>query len=54
MEGERLSRFAEQNGGVEAFQVLEFLNVDGSRIVIGENFLAGSVDRENTRQSSGK
>lgn len=43
MDTERLSRFANQNGEVEAFQVLEFLNVDGSRIVIGENSLAGSI-----------
>jgi putative ABC transport system permease protein len=40
---ERLSHFAEQNDDVEAFQALEFLNVDGSQIVIGENSLATSV-----------
>lgn len=43
MDTERLSHFAKQNGEVEAFQVLEFLNVDGSQIVIGENSLADSV-----------
>jgi len=39
----RLASFAEQNGNVCEFQVLEFLNVDGARIVIGENSLADSV-----------
>jgi len=38
-----LTAFAEQNGGVEDFQVIEFLNVDGAEIVIGGNSLAGSV-----------
>jgi putative ABC transport system permease protein len=40
---ERLAAFAGQNGSVEKFQVLEFLNVDGAQIVIGENSLSKSV-----------
>lgn len=43
MDNERISRFAEQNDDVEEFQVLEFLNVDGSQIVIGDNSLAASI-----------
>jgi len=40
---ERLLSFAGQNGDVEEFQILEFLNVDGSQIVLGENSLVDSV-----------
>lgn len=43
LDSERLARFAEQNDDVEMFQVLEFLNMDGSEIIIGENSFAGSV-----------
>ncbi len=39
----RLEAFANNNREVEAFQVLEFLNIDGSKIVIGGNTLANSV-----------
>ena len=39
----RLTAFADQNGSVDEFQVLEFLNVDGARIVINGSSLAGSV-----------
>lgn len=39
----RLTSFAEQNSNVEEFQVLEFLNVDGARIVINGNSLADNV-----------
>ncbi|HWP79028.1 MAG TPA: FtsX-like permease family protein [Candidatus Acidoferrum sp.] len=39
----RLQNFAQKSGDVEASQVLEFLNVDGSQIVIGGNSLSGSV-----------
>lgn len=39
----RLERFATKNESVEEFQVLEFLNVEGSEIVIGTKNLAGSV-----------
>ena len=40
---ERLAAFAEQNNSVDEFQVLEFLNVDGAQIVIGDDSLANSV-----------
>lgn len=40
---ERLSHFADTQGNTEFFQVLEFLNIDGAEIIIGENSLAGSV-----------
>ena len=39
----RLTAFAERSDNVDEFQVLEFLNVDGARIVIERNSLAGSV-----------
>ncbi|RRJ63265.1 ABC transporter permease [Paenibacillus oralis] len=39
----RLTEFAERNGNVDEFQVLEFLNMDGSRIRLGDNSLANSV-----------
>ncbi|MHA6529205.1 ABC transporter permease [Paenibacillus sp. BAC0078] len=39
----RLAAFAEQNSNVAEFQVLEFLNVDSVRIVIGGRSLADSV-----------
>lgn len=39
----RLAAFAEQNNNVDEFQVLEFLNVDGARIVIDGNSLTDSV-----------
>ncbi len=40
---ERLLQFARQNENVEDFQILEFLNVEGSQIVIGANSLANNV-----------
>jgi putative ABC transport system permease protein len=43
IDNERLAAFAKNNSNVKEFQVLEFLNIEGSRIVIGENSLAGSV-----------
>ncbi|WP_110929892.1 ABC transporter permease [Paenibacillus bouchesdurhonensis] len=39
----RLTEFADQNSNVEEFQVLEFLNMDGARIVLGDHSLADSV-----------
>jgi putative ABC transport system permease protein len=39
----RLRAFAEQNGNVEQFQVVEFVNVDGARIQIGRNTLVGNA-----------
>ncbi|MBC2723603.1 ABC transporter permease [Desulfosporosinus sp.] len=39
----RLTAFAEQNGHVDEFQVLEFLNVDGVQIVFGEGSLGDNV-----------
>lgn len=39
----RLSAFAEQNSHVDQFQVVDFLNVEGSRIVINGSSLTGSV-----------
>ncbi len=43
LDSARLAAFAAQREDVEAFQVLEFLNVDGARIAIGERSLAHSV-----------
>lgn len=39
----RLTEFAEQNSNVDEFQVLEFLNIDGARIILGDSSLAGNV-----------
>lgn len=39
----RLTTFAEQNGNVDEFQVLEFLNVDGARIIFDKSSLADNV-----------
>lgn len=43
METARLVAFVEQNGDIDEFQVLEFLNIDGARIIFEERSLAGSV-----------
>lgn len=49
----RLETFAKQNSNVDEFQVLEFLNVDGARIVINGNSLADRVqDNGFSTQSS--
>ncbi len=39
----RLSSFAEQNSNVDEFQVVEFLNMDGTQIILGKRSLAGNV-----------
>lgn len=39
----RLTTFAEQNSHVDEFQVVEFLGIDGTQIMLGDNSLAGSV-----------
>ncbi|WP_044641915.1 ABC transporter permease [Risungbinella massiliensis] len=40
---ERLKDFAEKNSNVDEFQVVEFLNIDGSQFILGDNTLANSV-----------
>ncbi|MFD0712147.1 FtsX-like permease family protein [Paenibacillus sp. GCM10027626] len=40
---ERLAAFAEQNSNVDEYQVLEFLNMDGSQIRFGDRSLVSSV-----------
>jgi len=40
---ERLRRFVNMQSNIEAFQVLEFLNIEGAKIKIGDNTLASSV-----------
>lgn len=39
----RLTEFAERNSNVAEFQVLEFLNMDGARIRLGDHSLADNV-----------
>ena len=39
----RLEHFAQENGAVREFQVMEFLNIDGAEIKIGDSTLADSV-----------
>jgi len=43
MNRERLSEFAAQNENVADYQVLEFLGIEGSRMVFGENSLSDNV-----------
>ncbi|MFD3259547.1 FtsX-like permease family protein [Paenibacillus lentus] len=43
MDTARLTEFADQNSSVDEFQVLEFLNMDGARIVLGDRSLADRV-----------
>jgi putative ABC transport system permease protein len=43
MDTGQLAAFAAQNGDVAEFQVLEFINVDGARIVFEKSSLADSV-----------
>ena len=43
IEPARLTAFAEQNGNVDEFQVLEFLNVDGAQIILDGRSLADNV-----------
>ncbi|HWQ31035.1 MAG TPA: ABC transporter permease, partial [Negativicutes bacterium] len=50
----RLTAFAGQNGNVDEFQVLEFLNIDSAQITIGENSLAGSVQDNGFSSQSDK
>ncbi|MBA9086814.1 putative ABC transport system permease protein [Fontibacillus solani] len=40
---EQLRSFADANENVEDYQVLEFLNIEGADIVIGDDSLAGSI-----------
>ncbi len=40
---EQLQSFADKNKSVEEYQVLEFLNMDGSDIVMGDGTLAASI-----------
>ncbi|PKM95057.1 MAG: ABC transporter permease [Firmicutes bacterium HGW-Firmicutes-1] len=49
----RLEAFAE-NSNVDAFQVLEFLNIDGARIVFKESSLSDSVQDNGFSVQSGK
>lgn len=39
----RLTSFAEQNRHVDEFQIAEFLNIDGAKIILGDQSLASSV-----------
>lgn len=43
LDSARLTEFADQHSNVDEFQVLEFLNMDGARIELGNHSLAGSV-----------
>ena len=50
----RLTSFAEHNSNVDEFQVIEFLNIDGSQILLGENSLADSVQDNGVSTQSEK
>ncbi|MEH7226780.1 FtsX-like permease family protein [Bacillus sp. JJ1566] len=40
---DRLKSFADQNDKVEEYEIVEFLGIDGSQIILGDNSLANSV-----------
>ncbi|MEH7385544.1 FtsX-like permease family protein [Bacillus sp. JJ1521] len=40
---ERLKSFAEENDKVEEYEIVEFLGIDGSQIILGDNSLSNSV-----------
>lgn len=50
----RLAAFAESNNDVEAFQLVEFVNMESSRIVIGGSSLAGSVQDNGIAMQNGQ
>ncbi|NOU64085.1 FtsX-like permease family protein [Paenibacillus sp. LMG 31461] len=54
LDNARLTAFAEQNDKVDEFQVLEFLNVEGSRIIIEGKSLADNVQDNGFSTQSGK
>lgn len=54
LDSKRMAAFAQQNSLVDEFQVLEFLNIDGARIVIGGHSLADSVQDNGFSTQSGK
>jgi putative ABC transport system permease protein len=43
LDSARLTAFAEQNGNVDEFQVIEFLNIDGAKILFDKRSLADNV-----------
>ena len=49
---EELQHFANVNSNVEAFQILEYLNIDGAKIVIGGQTLAWSMQRNGFQTQS--
>ncbi len=49
---ERLTNFAGANNAVEEFQVLEFLNIEGSRIILVDRSLAQSVQDNGVSKQS--
>ncbi|AIQ48469.1 ABC transporter permease [Paenibacillus sp. FSL R7-0273] len=50
----RFTAFAEQNSKVDEFQVLEFVNVENARIIIGGKSLADNVQDNGFSTQSGK
>jgi putative ABC transport system permease protein len=54
VDSSRLALFKEQNKNVEDFQIIDFLNIDGAEIIIGDKSLSGSVqDNGFSTQSPG-
>ncbi|WP_438491226.1 ABC transporter permease [Paenibacillus sp. IHBB 3054] len=51
---EQLRSFADANDNVEDYQVLEFLNIEGADIVIGDDSLAGSIQDNGLSVQGGK
>ena len=50
----QLQSFADQNHNVEDYQVLQFLNIEGADIVIGDNSLADSIQDNGLSVQSAK
>lgn len=51
---DRFKSFVESQNNIETFQILEFLNIDGAEIIIGEDSLAGSVQDNGLSKQSEK
>ncbi|WP_019909821.1 ABC transporter permease [Paenibacillus sp. HW567] len=51
---EQLRSFADASDSVEDYQVLEFLNIEGADIVIGDDSLAGSIQDNGLSVQGGK
>lgn len=54
LDRERLDAFADSDSNIEAYQVLEFLNIEGAEIVIGSETLTESIQDNGLSVQSGQ